>query len=98
MYGVRNEEGADAEKLIRETVGIDPDPAAAIATAALVQAVEKDIIGPGDHILLNLTGGGYERIREDFTLYPISPSATVFPGESRDELVAGLREWISRYG
>ncbi len=98
MYSVRNESGKDAEKLIRETVGIDPDPAAAIATAALVQAVEKDIIGPGDHILLNLTGGGYERIREDFTLHPISPSAMVFPEGSQDELVAGLREWISRYG
>ncbi len=98
MYGVTNAAGSDAMRLVRETVGIDLDPAAAIATASLVQAVEKDIIGPDDHILLNLTGGGYERIREDFTLHPVHPSATVSPDEPRDGLVNGLREWIARYG
>ena len=87
MYGISNTAGADAMKLIRETVGVDPDPAAAIATAALIRAIEKDIIGPDDHILLNLTGGGYERIQEDFTLHPISPSATIVPDEPREELV-----------
>jgi cysteate synthase len=98
MYGISNAAGANAVKLVRETVGIDPDPAAAIATAALVQAVEKDIIGHDDHILLNLTGGGYERIREDFTLHPISPAATVRPDELRDALMAQLKEWIRHNG
>lgn len=98
MYGIPNAAGVNAEKLIRETVGIDPDPAAAIATAALVEAVEKDIIGPGDHILLNLTGGGYERIREDFTLHRISPSAVIRPGEPREELVTNLKEWVRHHG
>ncbi|MGA2917293.1 cysteate synthase [Methanoregula sp.] len=98
MYSVPNAAGAKAEKLIRETVGIDPDPAAAIATAALVEAVEKDIIGAGDHILLNLTGGGYERIREDFTLHAVIPAAVIRPDEPRDALVTRLREWIRHHG
>ena len=58
MYSVTNAEGADAMKRIRETVGIDLDPAAAIASAALVQAVERNMVGRDDHILLNLTGRG----------------------------------------
>lgn len=98
MYSVTNAAGVDAEKLIRDTVGIDPDPAAAIATAALVQAVEKDIIRPDDHILLNLTGGGYERIREDFTLYTVNPSAIIRPDEPRQALVTHLTEWIRHHG
>jgi len=98
MYGVANAAGAKAEKLIRETVGIDPDPAAAIATAALIQAVEKNIIDPGDHILLNLTGGGYERIREDFTLHAVSPSAVIHPDEPRETLETQLMEWIRHHG
>ena len=98
MYGISNACGADAEKLIRDSVGIDPDPAAAIATAALVQAVEKDIIGAGDHILLNLTGGGYERIREDFPLHPVSPAAFIRPDEPRDAVMAQLKEWTRRHG
>jgi cysteate synthase len=98
MYSVPNAAGRAAEKLIRETVQIDPDPAAAIATAALVQAVEKGIIGREDHILLNLTGGGYERIREDFTLHPVRPSATITREEPHEGLVTALREWIRHHG
>ncbi|MGA2121951.1 MAG: cysteate synthase [Methanoregula sp.] len=98
MYGVSNTAGTTAMRLVRDTVGIDLDPAAAVATASLVQAVEKDIIGPDDHILLNLTGGGYERIREDFALHPVSPSATIIPGEPQEELVKILREWIAHHG
>ena len=98
MYGITNAEGASAEKLIRQTVGIDPDPAAAIAAAALIHAVETNKVGRGDHILLNLTGGGYERIREDFVLSPVHPSASVRPGDMAGELAAKLTEWISRHG
>jgi cysteate synthase len=98
MYSIPNAAGQKAERLIRETLGIDPDPAAAIATAALVEAVEKDIIGPDDHILLNLTGGGYERIREDFTLHPVNPSAAIRPDEPRESLIKQLTEWIGHHG
>jgi cysteate synthase len=98
MYGMSNADGYDAMQLIRDTVGIDPDPAAAIATASLVQAVEKDIISPNDHILLNLTGGGYERIREDFTLHPVRASATIGPDEPRDGIVKTLQEWMAYHG
>ena len=89
MYSVSNAEGKAALKMVRDTEGIDLDPAAAIATAALKQAVEQDLIGKDAHVLLNLTGGGYERIREDFIVHP---------EESRDELVAHLKKWIVNYG
>ncbi|HUH79519.1 MAG TPA: cysteate synthase, partial [Methanoregula sp.] len=98
MYGIPNAAGADAGRLIRETVGIDPDPAAAIAAAALVQAVETNKVGSGDHILLNLTGGGYERIREDFVLCPVRPSAAVRPDGPCGELRKQLGEWIADHG
>jgi cysteate synthase len=98
MYSIPNTAGAHAEKLIRQTVGIDPDPAAAIATAALMKAVEMDIVGHKDHILLNLTGGGYERICEDFTLHSVSPSAVIRPDEPREDLVTRLKEWIRHHG
>ncbi len=98
MYGMSNTSGHAAMQLIQDTVGIDPDPAAAIATAALVQAVEKDIIGSEDHILLNITGGGYERIREDFTLHSVSPSEVITPDEPRDDIVKSLGEWMAHHG
>ena len=98
MYAVSNAAGRDAEKLIREAEGIDPDPAAAVATAALIKAAEAGTVGKDDTILLNITGGGYERIREDYTLYPLEPVITVYAGESLDETVAGLKRWVAQYG
>jgi cysteate synthase len=98
MYAVSNEEGRAAAKLLRDTEGIDPDPAAAVATAALVQAVETGAIGQDDLVLLNITGGGYDRIQEDYTLYPLEASATATPGEPCDRLVADLKTWVAHYG
>ncbi|OPY38454.1 MAG: Cysteate synthase [Methanoregula sp. PtaU1.Bin051] len=98
MYSVTNAEGRSAMKMIHDVVGIDLDPAAAIATAALIRAIEAGTAKPSDTILLNLTGGGYERIREDFTLFPVEPVLTVRPDERGDELFVTLREWTKRYG
>ncbi len=98
MYAVSNDEGRTASQLLRETEGIDPDPAAAVATAALVQAAETGTVGRDDLILLNITGGGYDRIREDYTLYPLEASASVTPDEPCDRLVAELKTWVARYG
>ncbi len=98
MYAVSNEVGRKAAQLLRDAEGIDPDPAAAIATAALVQAAETGAVGRDDLILLNITGGGYERIREDYTLYPLETSASVTAGGPCEGLIAGLKEWIAHYG
>ena len=72
-YAVSNAEGGEAMKLVRDTVGIDLDPAAAIATAALLQAVQGGNVGQADRILLNLTGGGLREVREDLGFTPLKP-------------------------
>jgi cysteate synthase len=98
MYAVSNEEGRKAAQLLHDTEGIDPDPAAAVATAALLQAAETGAVGRDDLILLNITGGGYDRIREDYTLYPLEASAMAIPDEPCDGLIAELKRWVAHYG
>lgn len=98
MYAVSNSEGKAAARLFTDTEGIDLDPAAAVATAALIKAAGTGAVGPDDHIVLNITGGGYERIREDFTLYPLEPSAETTPAEPREKLMNELKTWTMRYG
>jgi len=98
MHAVSNTSGRTAAKIIRDTEGIDPDPAAAIAAAALIQESATGMIGNDDTVLLNITGGGYERIREDFTQYPLEPAVTVQPGDSLNELRADLKRWVAQYG
>jgi len=77
MYGIDNAAAAHAQQLFEELEGIDINPAAAVAVAALMQAVEKKFTGHNDSIVLNITGGGMERLRRDCNLYPIVPDIRV---------------------
>jgi len=71
---VKNEAGRTAAKLFLETEGIDIHPAAAIATASLVQAVNENKVGKDALIMLNITGGGEERFKRENELFYLKPS------------------------
>jgi len=73
MYAVSENEAKDAMKLIDETEEIDIVPPAAVAVASLIQAVNQKKVKPNEVILLNITGGGIKRIKEDYELIPIKP-------------------------
>lgn len=64
VYGVTNEEAASAKALFESAEEIDIFNAAAVAVAALIRACDSGKISL-DHILLNITGGGLSRLRED---------------------------------
>jgi cysteate synthase len=73
MYGVTNEEAKSMKKLFESTEDIDLVPAACVAVASLVQAVASDTVKSEDTILLNITGGGKERLWEDFEKHRVEP-------------------------
>ncbi|MCK5561448.1 MAG: cysteate synthase, partial [Thermoplasmata archaeon] len=77
MYGVTNEELNSAGKLFEDLEGIDILPAAKVAVAALLQAVEQNKVEADDIILINITGGGKERLLEDQESYKIEPDIVV---------------------
>ncbi|MCE5337945.1 MAG: cysteate synthase [Methanomicrobiaceae archaeon] len=97
MYAVGNEDARSAGRLFVETEEIDLDPAAAVAVASLARAVEKGLIDPKKHILLNVTGGGYERAAEDLDRYPVEPflrvaAGATLDGDLRDDIMSWLAE------
>ena len=99
MYAVANEDARDAGRLFAETEEIDLDPAAAVAVASLARAVEEDLIDPGKHILLNVTGGGYERAAEDLDRYPVEPFLRVAAGTTLDgDLRDDVEVWLAEQG
>ncbi|HJK12953.1 MAG TPA: cysteate synthase, partial [Methanocorpusculum sp.] len=55
----------------------DLDPAAAVATAALISAVASGAVDSQDTITLNITGGGYARVREDLGVFSVPVTMTV---------------------
>ena len=73
VYGIRNSEAETSRKLFEALEGIDIVIPAGVAVSSLVKAVENSNIGRDDHILLNITGGGFKRLKEDYTLCKIEP-------------------------
>lgn len=69
-----NEEAKAADRLFRELEGIDLHPAAAIATASLIQAVGKDMVEKDALIMLNITGGGEDKFKENKKLHYLEPA------------------------
>ncbi|MCG7848822.1 MAG: cysteate synthase [ANME-2 cluster archaeon] len=73
MYGISTQEARQAKTLFERSEGIDIVAPAAVGVAGLVQAVQEDALNKDDFILLNITGGGVERLKEDFTLHHLQP-------------------------
>jgi cysteate synthase len=69
-----NEQARKAATLFRETEGIDIHPAAAVATASLIEAVQNKTIEPEAIIMLNITGGGEEKFKAENKLYYLQPT------------------------
>ena len=76
MYAITKEEALAAESLFESLEGIDILPPSAVAVASLLKAVDAGKVSRDDTILLNVAGGGYQRLKEDFNLSQISPVAT----------------------
>ncbi len=70
-YGITSKEARRAQRLFEEAEGIDILPAAAVCVASLLKAVEAGKVGPEESILLNITGGGSIRRKEDIELQEI---------------------------
>ncbi|MGA2477397.1 MAG: cysteate synthase [Spirochaetia bacterium] len=76
MYRVADREARAAGRLFEKLEGCDIDPAAEVALASLQQAVEQGRIGRRDMVALNITGGGYCRLRRERRVAFLRPQAT----------------------
>ncbi|MCC8173399.1 MAG: cysteate synthase [Odoribacter sp.] len=81
-----NEEAKEAGELFLQLEGIDIEPAAAVATATLIKAVEEGKVEKDAVIMLNITGGGIGRYKKEHTLIYKKPDY-VFPINSDSESI-----------
>jgi cysteate synthase len=68
MFAVHNEEVLEAMKLFERCEGIDIDPAAGVALAALIRAAKSGQVALEATILLHITGGGAAKRAREQTL------------------------------
>jgi cysteate synthase len=91
---ITNAEAVAANRLFMDTEGIDLHPAAAVATASLINAAKEGSIPPDAVIMLNITGGGEERFKMEKKLHYLKPSITfeITPSiNDISEKLAGLK-------
>jgi cysteate synthase len=74
MYGIENDAVYAAMDLFLKTEGIDIVPASGVAVAALKQAIETRGIKKNSAVLLNITGGGEARLRQDRKTHAVVPT------------------------
>jgi cysteate synthase len=83
-----NQQGRKAAQLFLETEGVDIHPAAGIATASLIKAVEAGKIDREKIVMLNITGAGEARFKSEHEVYSLEPSK-VFPLDvEADEVIS----------
>jgi cysteate synthase len=87
-----NEEATRAAELFIEAEGIDIHPAAAVATATLVKAVEERKLENDALVMLNITGGGEERFKQDRELYYLEPSVVFDLDPDPEEVKKKLKD------
>jgi cysteate synthase len=73
-----NAQGRKAAKLFEELEGVDIHPAAAIATASLIKAVQDGKVEKDATIMLNITGAGEQRFKREHDVVYLEPSK-IFP-------------------
>ncbi len=95
MYGIENEEVYRAMDMFQEAEGIDIVPAAGVAVAALRNSAVEGIVGRGDAILLNITGGGEKRLAKDHKTFEVQPqliSRRISSQEMEDVVCSTLKK------
>ncbi|MCQ2070447.1 MAG: cysteate synthase [archaeon] len=90
FHTASNTEAKDAEKLWMSIENVRPDPAASVALATLIKAVDEGKVGKDDCILLNMTGGGRERAKEELSLQTVKPVARLCTDVSDEDLAEVL--------
>jgi len=83
MYKINNQDTYHASILFRSLEGVDIAPAAAVATAALINAVNLGKVNKDEKILLHITGGGAEAQLVEFgdKINELDPGLEVNPDE-----------------
>ncbi|MFP4644538.1 MAG: cysteate synthase [Spirochaetales bacterium] len=83
-----NESARNAGALFTELEEIDPSPAASVAIASLIQAVEAGSVARDAVIMLNITGGGFAGLERRRNRVQVEPDIVLGPNETRPDIIA----------
>ena len=93
---ITNSELKEAANLFRKLEGIDIHPAAAVATASLIQAVSDGMVNENSLIMLNITGGGEELFKSTNDCIFLKPVKVFKNNASETEVITEVKKLFSK--
>lgn len=87
---VTNEELDNACKLFEEIEGSDIHPAAGVAVCSLIKAVESGKVSKDEVIMLNITGGGEKRFKNEHKCIEVKPHLVIDAATSAEDVCAAV--------
>lgn len=98
---IGNEEARRAQELFLEAEGCDICPEAGVALASLMRRAQGKAVPPGAVVMLNITGGGFDRVRAAGPVRQVAADAVFtreeFGGERLTRFLDDMRRSI-RHG
>ncbi len=95
IIGIANEDAEKASELFSQLEGNDLEPAAAVAVASLIQAVNENLIDRKSIVMLNITGGGIEKFKREHSINYLKPEKifplNADPSEIKNQIAAMFR-------
>ena len=81
-----NQKAREAGELFQKIEGVDIHPAAAVATATLIEAAKTGRVKKEELIMLNITGGGEEKFKAENELFYLKPEIIFDIDPNEDEV------------
>ena len=92
-----NAQARKAAKLFEELEGVYIHPAAAVATATLIKAVQEGKVEKDATIMLNITGAGEQAFKSSHDVYELKPAKVFSLKASADEVIEAVEEMFKEY-
>lgn len=94
IYCVDNEELEKWGAIFQEHEGVDLNPAAAVTVASLAQAVRNNDVTKDDIIMLNITGAGEQKAKEELgdRIFYARPSLVMDPESDAAEIIENVKK------
>ena len=92
-----NAQARKAAKLFEELEGVDIHPAAAVATATLIKAVQDGKVEKDATIMLNITGAGEQAFKSSHDVFELKPAKLFSLKATADEVIEAVEEMFKEY-
>ena len=92
-----NAQARKAAKLFEELEGVDIHPAAAVATATLIKAVQDGKVEKDATIMLNITGAGEQAFKSSHDVFELKPAKLFSLKATAEEVIEAVEDMFKEY-